>query len=55
MLRAVAVAGGSSLEQQQSLERIASEVEARVLAQRELGEAARAARDAEMEGMVYSQ
>ena len=54
-LRAVAAAGGSSIEQQQELERIASEVEARVLARRELGEADRATRDAEMEHMVYSQ
>jgi hypothetical protein len=55
VLSAVEREGGTSAEQQQHLEAIASEVEERVLAQRVLGEAARAARDAELCDMVYSQ
>ena len=47
-------AGGSSSEQQSELERIASEVEARVLAQRTLSAAAMAERDAELvDATVY--
>lgn len=55
LLRAVETAGGSSAQQQRELERLASEVEAQVLARRQLGEAARAERDAELCEMVYSQ
>ena len=55
VLRTVETAGGSSAQQQRQLERLASEVEARVLARRQLGDAARAERDAELCDMVYSQ
>ena len=55
MLSAVEREGGTSEEQQRRLEAISSEVEARVLARRVLGEVARAARDAELSDMVYSQ
>jgi len=55
VLSAVEREGGTSEEQQRRLEAISSEVEARVLAQRVLGEAARAVRDAELSDMVYSQ
>ena len=53
---ALAQMGGSSdLEQQRELQSIGAEVEARLLARRELSGAEKAARDAELEGMIYSQ
>ena len=53
---ALAQMGGSSdLEQQRELQSIGEEVEARLLARRELSGAEKAARDAELEGMIYSQ
>lgn len=53
--RAVETAGGDARQQQEEMESIANEVEARLLARRELSEVERTARDAELETMVYSQ
>ena len=55
VLREVETRGGTSAEQQQQLERIGAEVEARLLAQRELGEAECTAREEELEHTIYSQ
>ena len=54
VLREVETRGGTSAEQQQQLERIGAEVEARLLARRQLGEAERAAREEELEHAIYS-